>query len=197
MKKPSFTRDFYFALLFGLIIGIGIGVFSSTILGVKSKNKVGEEVKKLYELSFPNLKVEVVDVIDKGSLYEVFLKFYTSPQPTFLEVFVTKDGKFLSENLIRVGESIRQIEKSKNFVDCLYTKGVRIYGISNSTATLLQLNLLGRYSGKLYVSCDGQNVQNCLKAGVSQVPSVVYEGKVYTGVKSVQWFENITGCKLE
>ena len=195
MKVIPTSRDAYVALLLGLIVGIGLGVLTTTILGVKSKQLVGERVKMLYELANPNVKVDVVDVLDKGNMYEVILKFYT-PQPTFLQAYVTKDGKFLTENLILVEESINQIQRMKKFVDCLAEKGVKIYGVSNSTATLLQLNLLGRYSAKLYVSCDGINLQKCIQAGITQVPSISIGGKIEPGVKTIEWFEKQTGCKF-
>jgi hypothetical protein len=91
----------------------------------------------------------------------------------------------------------------KSFVECLDSKGLKIYGVLNqtenpqgATATLLQLNILGVYSSKLYVSCDGSFVQNCISAGVTQVPSVVFGGRVEAGVKTIEWFESVTGCKF-
>jgi hypothetical protein len=112
------------------------------------------------------------------------------------EVYATKDGKLVTESLIFVEKSIQQIESLKNFVDCLDKESVRIYGISNHTATLLQLNVLGIYSGKLYVACDGAFVSRCVDAGVQQVPSVVVGKSVSPGVKTLDWFEQQTKCKL-
>ena len=148
--------------------------------------------------------VEVEAVKDLGSLYKALLKATSPLGTTYIEVYLTKDGRYLTEGFIKVEESIQKISSLKNFVECLKEKGVKIYGVTNSSqspqgasATLLQLNLLGRYSYSIFVSCDGDLVQNCVNAKVTQVPSVVYEGNVYPGVKTIEWFEQLTGCKLQ
>jgi len=90
----------------------------------------------------------------------------------------------------------------KNFVDCLYNKGLRVYGATQTnntainSATLLQLNILGRYSPKIYVSCDGDNLQTCIQIGLQALPSIVYNNTAYPGVYSAEYLANLTGCKL-
>jgi len=187
-----------------LIVGILIGYFIPDIVSYLSRSKIEKDIVKLYELANPGTMISVESVKDMGDIYRVLLKVVSNRGTNYQEVFVTKDGKYLTTSIIFVKESIKSISSLKNFVECLNSKGVRIYGITNSTqspqgasATLLQLNILGRYSIQLYVPCDGQFVNNCLNAGVTQVPSVVYKGKVYSGVYSIPWFENLTGCKLE
>jgi len=178
-----------------VLIAFLVGFFFATILphllNFATKMKVGEKIKKLYELAYPGINLELVDVLDEGSMYKVILK--AAPR-NYIEVYTTKDGKFLSENVIFVKESIERIQRLKNFVDCLAANGVKIYGLNNNTATLLQLNLLGRYSSKLYVSCDGTNLQRCINAGITQVPSIFINGRVEPGVKTIDWFEKETNC---
>jgi len=195
MKNTNKIKLHFLVLAF--VAGIIIGLFTPKIYTMFTKKDVGKRVKRLYELANPGLTIELVDVLDEGSMYRVLLKTRGSKGVNYIEVYVTKDGKFLTEGVIFVKESIEQIQKLKDFVDCLENKGVKIYGLSNHTATLLQLNLLGRYSTKLYVSCDGDNLQSCINAGVTQVPSVVINGKVEPGVKTIEWFERQTGCKFE
>ncbi len=187
-----------------LIIGILVGYFIPDVISYISRPKIEEDIVKLYELANPGTMISVESVKDMGNIYRVLLKVVSNRGTNYQEVFVTKDGKYLTTSIVFVKESIKSISSLKNFVGCLNSKGVRIYGITNSTqspqgasATLLQLNILGRYSTQLYVPCDGEFVNNCLKVGVTQVPSVVYNGKVYPGVYSIPWFENLTGCKLE
>ncbi len=194
----------------GLVVGFVVGLVASFLVLNYSqaifKSDVENNVKRFYELIYPDSQVEIVSLKDESGLYKVFVKITTSSGTSYQEVYVTKDGKLLtlSESTVFVESSIEQIEKSKRFVDCLFDKNVRIYGVLNQTenpqgaqATFLQLNLLGRlYSPKLYISCDGGFVQQCLDRGITQVPSAIVGNSIDTGIKTVDWFENKTGCKL-
>jgi len=160
------------------------------------KGEVSKKIKSLYELANPGTSVEVLTLTEESGLYKALVRATGAGGVNYGEVYVTKDGKLLTQNVIFVEQSIEQISKLKDFVDCLDEKGVKIYGISNHTATLLQLNVFGVYSTKIYVSCDGDLVQNCLAANVTQVPSITFAGRVEPGIKSLQWFEQVTGCKF-
>jgi hypothetical protein len=141
---------------------------------------------------------------EQSGVYRILVKINSGGTISYQEGYITKDGKLLSmsDSTILVESSIDQVEKQKDFVNCLYDKGVRIFGVSNQTtqggvATIYQLNILGRiYSPKLFVSCDGQFVQQCINAGISQVPSIVLGGNIDPGIKTVEWFQTKTGCKL-
>jgi len=160
------------------------------------KGEVSKKIKSLYELANPGTSVEVLTLTEESGLYKALVRATGAGGVNYGEVYVTKDGKLLTQNVIFVEQSIEQISKLKDFVDCLDEKGVKIYGISNHTATLLQLNVFGVYSTKIYVLCDGDLVQNCLAANVTQVPSITFAGRVEPGIKSLQWFEQVTGCKF-
>jgi hypothetical protein len=181
-----------------LIVLFGLNIIPIKITGLAvSKENVEAKVKELYELANPGATIEIASIEEQSGIYKVLIKA-TDPLGgvNYRELYVTKDGKLLTENVILVEESIKQITRLKDFVDCLSNKGVKIYGIRNNTATLLQLNILGRYSLKLYVSCDGNLIKNCVSANVTQVPSVVIGKRVEPGVKSISWFEQATGCKF-
>jgi len=193
MVTKKATMLLVVALLVGFLVGY---VFKNFLFIGTTKEGVGEQVRKLYALSNPGTTVEVVSITEESGMYKVFLKARDANGVNYREVYATKDGKLMTENLIFVESSIKQIESLKNFVDCLDNETVRIYGINNQTATLLQLNVLGVYSGKLYVSCDGQLVSKCVEAGVQQVPSVVIGKDVSPGVKTLDWFAQQTKCKL-
>jgi len=164
-----------------------------------TKQKVGEKVKSLYELANPGIAVEIIQISKESGIYKVLMKTTDITGAVgLMEAYVTKDGKLLisTESVIRVEKFIEQMTKMRNFVDCLDSKGVRIAGISNQTATLLQLNVLGTYSTKLYFACEGNQLNACVQAGITQVPSVIFNNTAYPGVQTVQWFESLTGCKL-
>ena len=116
---------------------------------------------------------------------------------TYREAYISQDGRLLTENMIAVDQSITQLSRVRNFVDCLASKNVRIAGIANQTATLLQFNVLGgSYATKLYLSCDGELAQQCVAANITQVPAVIYQGAGYPGAQPIQFFENLTACKF-
>jgi len=195
-SKPNLIM-FMIGLLIGLVI---FGVYNF-LLPLIQKSSVAENVRKLYELALGS-PVSVESVNDFGNLYKILLKVSTQQGSNYLEVYTTKDGKYVTESIIYVKESTQQIEKMKNFVDCLYNKGLRVYGATQTnntainSATLLQLNILGRYSPKIYVSCDGNNLQTCIQIGLQALPSIVYNNTAYPGVYSAEYLANLTGCKL-
>jgi hypothetical protein len=167
------------------------------------KSEVSKKIESLYELANPGTNVEVLSLNEESGLYKALLKVVSPTGTNYAEIYVTKDGKLLAQNVILVEQLIEQMKKLKDFVDCLDSKKLKIYGVLNqtenpqgATATLLQLNILGVYSSKLYVSCDGRFVQNCISTGVTQVPSVVFGGRIEPGVKTIEWFESATGCKF-
>jgi len=195
-SKPNLIM-FMIGLLIGLVI---FGVYNF-LLPLIQKSSVAENVRKLYELALGS-PVSVESINDFGNLYKILLKVSTQQGPNYLEIYATKDGRYVTESIIYVKESTQQIEKMKNFVDCLYNRGLRVYGATQTnntainSATLLQLNILGRYSPKIYVSCDGNNLQTCIQIGLQALPSIVYNNTAYPGVYSAEYLANLTGCKL-
>jgi len=168
------------------------------------KSEIKKTVKKLYESVYPESSVEIIGMNDEGHLYRLLLKIITSRSSSYLEVYITKDGKFLSEsgNMVSVKEYLNKMEKLKNFVECLFNKNVRIFGATNTSipeinaATQLQLDMLGKYAAKIYVSCDGDMLQQCINIGLTSLPAVVYQNKAYYGVFTPELISNITGCKF-
>ena len=159
------------------------------------KEKITGKLVKLYELAIPNSRVEILTLEEKNGLYKAILKINSGGRISYREVYVSKDGKLLTEGVIFVDESINSIQRFKNFVDCLYDKGVRIYGLTNDTATLLQLNILGRYSSKLLIPCDNM-IEECKKVGITLFPTVVYNNTGYPGVRNIDFFVALTNCSF-
>jgi len=187
-----------------LIIGLVLGFFIVSLLDFNfsqiSSEEAGKKVKDLYEFA-TGATVEIISVVKESGIYKVIGKTtdYTG-QSLLLEVYLTEDGKLLSERVLKLDEYVKGLENQRKFIDCLDEKGLKIYGISNTTATQLQLvQVLGgsRFLSQIYVDCVGANLQGCLDVGVETVPSVVYQGKVYEGVRTLDWFEEKTDCKFE
>ncbi len=200
-KEGRASAKVTLVLIVALIVSIA-GPFTWDMFS-NSSSSAGEKVKTLYELATPGTAFEVLSVNEESGMYKVALKISTASGTSFNEVYVTKDGKLLSEGMVMVEKSTEDIDAAKSFVDCLYDNGLRIYGVLNqsfsaeaASMTSMQLQSLGMYSGKLYISCDGQFLQGCVDLGLQQVPSVVYNNTAYNGVKDVAWLEQATGCKL-
>lgn len=183
----------------GIALGIVISLFAPINVNISGSGDVSQKLESLYELVNPGIDASVVTIEEESGLYKVLVKAVDAAGTTnFQEVYITKDGKLLTQSLLRVDESITQLNKIRNFVDCLDNKSVRIAGIVNQTATLLQFNALGgNYAfTKLYFSCDGANAQQCVNAGIIQVPAVIYQNQGYPGVQPISFFENLTACKF-
>ena len=180
----------------GVVLGIVFNMFSPFNLTGFMGGDVSLEVEKLYELVNPGVDVSVVKVDEVSGMYKVLFKAVDAAGGvTYKESYISQDGKLLTENMIVVDQSITQLSRIRTFVDCLDGKNVRIAGIANQTATLLQFNVLGgSYATKLYLSCDGPNAQQCVNVGITQVPAVIYENQGYPGIQTVQFFENLTAC---
>lgn len=195
------AKSFFFVVL--VLVAIGGILVLKTSSAAASNSKAAEGVKTLYELANPGTAFEVVTATEESGVYKVLLKSEGPSGTVYSDVYVTKDGKLLAPGVILVENSTEQLQKMKGFVDCLKEKKVLVFGVLNSSfspqgaaTTSLQLQALGMYSGKIYVSCDGSNLQACINAGITEVPSVVYENKAYSGAKDIAWFEQLSGCKF-
>lgn len=181
----------------GVLLGIAISGISPINFAKLLRPDVSVQIENLYEAGNPGLRVSVVKLDQVSGMYKVLFKAVdVSGATTYRETYITQDGKLLSENMIIVGESINQLTRIKNFVDCLDGKSVKIAGISNNTGTLLQFNALGgSYATKLYISCDGDLAQQCVNVGITQVPTIIYNSRGHPGPQSIPFFENLTSCK--
>lgn len=190
----------YSNLLKGIGIGllIGLSVFLLYNFGLESgvsKDKVGKRVKEVYSLSNPNQNVEISSVTEENGLYKVIIKSNTQLQ----EVYVTQNGKFLIRKPTKLEGLRERLSKTQDFTNCLKNKNVRLYGISNQTATQAQIQILGgvNFASQIYQSCAGQNAQGCVQNGVKKVPSIKYKDQVLEGVNRVSKIANITGCEFK
>jgi len=198
----SIVKMFFFGILLIIIIG-SIVMLKNSFASASPNPKAAESVKALYELANPGTTFEITAVTESSGVYKVLLKSVGTSGTNYNAVYITKDGKLLSPSVILVENSTAQLSKTKGFVDCLNEKNVRIFGVLNDSfspqgaaTTSLQLQALGIYSGKIYISCDGANLQSCITLGISEVPSVLYDNTLYPGARDIPWFEQLSGCKF-
>lgn len=161
-----------------------------------TQENISSTIKQIYDLQFET-NTEVLKVEETNGIYKVVVRFNDlSGRPTTQDIFVTKDGKLITDRLI-VAENYRTLlEGQKGFIECLSSSGVRILGQINDTATLQQLQMLGTYSYKLFISCDGANEATCKGLGVSQYPTTIYNNSGYTNVYAPAFYSQLTNCTL-
>lgn len=195
--RPQFIASVaVLVVAIALVALFASGAVQLPSIGLQSKDAVAANAKSLYELVYPGVDISVLTATEQNGMYKVVLKAVSSSGTTYPEVYVTKDGKLLTENMVLVDESISQMRKMRVFVDCLDSKGVRIAVVANQTSTLLPVtNVLGVYGQKLLFDC-GTNLDACISANVTQVPSVVIGQYIIPGMQTTDWFARVTGCEL-
>ncbi|MEM7827036.1 MAG: hypothetical protein QXQ40_02320 [Candidatus Aenigmatarchaeota archaeon] len=200
MAASTSSKKFVISIAI-VIIALAFLLFAFSATGMltlytHSKQEVINKIKNIFELSNPGTTIEILSINEESGLYKFILKARSINGVNYMEVYATKDGKLLIENVVPIESSLERMKKLNSLADCLYEKGVRIYGLSNDTGTLLQLNVLGRNSAKLFVLCDGDMLQQCMSIGIKEVPSVVINETIYTGAKAPEWLAQQAGCKI-
>lgn len=201
MKKSRIAFVFV-----GLVVGILVGMLSPTtslMAGGQSGGEVAQEVLDAYSLANPNAKLKVLSVKENSGLYEIKLSTGSQTQGTYQTVYATKDGRMITQSLTNLTQYHDQLQNRKSFLDCLRNESVKIYGalkVNNTQiarASALQIQLLGgtNYLNNIYVDCSN-NIGACANQGVKTLPSVKYNGRMYSGVKQYQWFQKNVGCEL-
>ncbi len=176
------------------IVGVAFLYFYVPSGGV-SQSSIEQQVANFYELANPGATAQVVAVDQESGVYHMIVKLVSSQGTNFAEVWVTTDGKFLTANPVLLQQSVTNLKSLANFVNCLNSKNLKIYGTSNSTGTQLQLNILGTFSPEIFSPCDN-NIQACVDARVRWNPTIAYGNSSYPGPQPLSFFENITGCQL-
>ncbi|MDI6826253.1 MAG: hypothetical protein QMD36_03605 [Candidatus Aenigmarchaeota archaeon] len=186
-------------LIVGLILGSMLIFLTDYRLGNISPGEASKKVKDLYELTF-GANVEIISVSEESNMYRVIARVtdYLG-QTSVIEVYLSQDGRLVSDRVFKLDEFTSSLQKQSEFIDCLDEKGLKVYGLSTDNVTQIQVGyVLGgsRFLSKIYVDCD-VNPKECEDAGIKVIPSIVYENKIYEGLKTLDWFENKTGCRFK
>jgi hypothetical protein len=186
MEKNLEIIAIIFAL--GLMLGLFLGSLSVYVFTPgQSRSDIALQVKDLYELS-TGKSIDKVDVIRDGWLYKATI-YIVGMDPT--TIYLSLDGRIIAENTIDAIEYKASLDRQKSFIDCLYSKGLKIY-LSDSNESLSQMQVFGggRLPTRLSIDCV---VNMC---GIASYPSIIYNNQTYAGVKQLAWFESTTGCKF-
>lgn len=194
------SRDMLVVAVVGVIIGLAAGfaiVNSGTTGAVTelSKDAAGQLV--ISWLAANDVPASVLVVSDESGVYKVTVKANATSIAS--DLYVTKDGQMLFQpDVLAINQTIDQLLAKRAFFDCLAGKGLIFYGSTDTNATLVQLQVFGgtQFVDRVYIGCEGDKVQSCIDANITEVPTFVYENKSYTGAKPVDWFVNLTECTV-
>lgn len=153
-----------------------------------------KSVEDIYKL-LTDGNAEVLTIKEEApGLFKVIVKTgSTGTSVNAQEIYVTADGSLITTNIVKVDDYKNNLEADKKFVQCLFDNGVRVFGMSNESSSVLQTQILGAFGSRIFVDCAG-NLQACQQLGVQQFPTTVHNNSGYPGVQPVQTFTQLTGC---
>ncbi len=191
------SRWLYLAAIAVLSVAVIFLLFSNmqglSISG--SQSQAEGSVKELFGI-LAGGDVEIASIMEESGIYKMLVKIPTSSgTPAYQEVYVTKDGKLVTDKLLAIEDYRKSLLTSRNFSQCLSDSGVIIVGLSTNNYTVMQVQLLGDFGSRLYYDCGGDNMATCQQLNITMVPSVVVNNTIYEGLKPVEWFEQMTGCR--
>ena len=179
-----------------LIIGYLFVQSNQNLQDVSGQQNAANTVKDIYDLQYET-NAEILSTVEMNGVYKVVVKFTDfNGQKTTQDVFITKDGKLITDRFIVADNYRAALQKQKTFIECMLGKNLRILGQSNDTATLQQFQVLGTYAYKLFVSCNDTNEETCRNLGVTRYPTTVYNSTGYANIYNPEFFAQLTGCTL-
>jgi hypothetical protein len=181
------------ALGYMILSGFGDGITGNAV----SQDAATQKIKDIYKI-LTDKDAEILSVNAESGIYHVVLRTTDLTGASVIQdIFVTEDGKFITDKLLDAERYKTSLSNNKDFITCLSGKGLRVVGQSTNNYTLAQMQLLGSFGYRIYFDCVGDNIQTCQQLGIKTVPSVIYNQTLYEGIKPVEWFEQATGCTLQ
>jgi len=200
VQKSRFGARFYIAVA-AVMISIAVCViyiFSGGIAwNAGGENAATQNIRDVYKL-LTDRDVEILSVNEESGIYKVSIKTVDANGTSNVQdVFITKDGKLVTDRFLRIEDYRASLLSNKNFIDCLSAKGMLVLGQNFDNYTIMQMQVLGDFGYRIYFDCVGGNLQTCQNLGIKKVPSMLYNQTIYEGLKPVQWFEDMTGCRVQ
>lgn len=178
----------------------------------EAKNKSIEYINN--NLVQPGTKASAVSVEDAGSVYRVTTSYMGRQIP----IYVSKDGTYLFLSAINMSEEIPagtptptptptpptptpnpniKAEDLKQFVSCLNSSGLKIYGTTWCGYCQQLVAMLGGYEvvKPIFIDCDKQK-EECANANIKAYPTILLNGTYYTGDRTFADLSKATGCSV-
>jgi hypothetical protein len=181
------------ALAVSLYLNIGPAITGGMISG----DNAMQNIKDIYKIQ-TDRDVEILSSKLESGIYHVVVRAQDlTGAPVVQDIYITTDGKLLTDKMLQADQYKTALESNKNFITCLSDKGVRVVGLSSNNYTVLQMQVLGTFGYKIYFDCGGNNLQTCQQLGVKTIPSIVYNQTIYEGAQPIAWFEQLTNCTYQ
>ena len=192
-QKKSRTRLYLGAII---ILAVAAMALFSSMQGMFLGGSQAAErnVLDLYRV-LSGTTPEIASIKEESGMYKILVKIPGQDAPSYQEVYVTKDGQLLATSIVSIEEYKNTLIMSKNFTQCLYDRGVTIVGLSSNNYTVMQVQVLGDFGSRLFFDCSS-NMEVCQQLNISVVPSIIYNNTLYEGLRTVDWFEQTTGCRV-
>ncbi len=154
-------------------------------------------------------KASLVNITTEYGLYKVDISF----EGEEFSSYITKDGEKFFPEAIDIEEfmtmaelynqpapSVEDInlpETDDNFISCLQSAGLVIYGADWCPYCTQLVDLLGGKDvvAPIYVECT-ENETLCREKNIEGYPTVLIEGERYRGSRTVEAFASETGCTI-
>lgn len=178
------------SLVIGLLAGAAVYHLST---GNVSEDEASEMVQSAFEAQGINVSVASVES-ESPSIYRVIIESGNGLQ----NVFVSKDGQYILNNPVNADEFTQTVSAQYEFNQCLGRNNVTVVGSAGQQATQQQLQVLGTAGlGNVYVEANQQLAQQLNQSGVQTLPVTSYNGELYQGVQTREFYSELTGCSLE
>jgi len=193
----SRKRSYLLAAAIVIVAASAFAIYGLSFTGnFAAESQAAQNAKGIYGL-LTGSEPEILSIKEESGIYRIVLRtFDSSGASSVQDVFITKDGKFITDKLLNAEDYQKSLESSRDFVGCLSGKGVRILGLITDNYTIAQVQALGDFGYSIYFDCGGDNLQACQQIGVQNIPAVIYNSTIYEGLKPVGWIENLTGCEM-
>jgi hypothetical protein len=193
-EKSKSNTKIYIGIIV-ILLAVLVYYLAQGPLAVSAQQPAVDSAKAIFSALSEN-PAEVVSVKEDSGLYKGNMRITpASGQATLQDIYVTKDGNYISDRMINVQDYKRQLEREKNFTQCLSDRKVVIAGLANDANTLSQIQILGTYGYKIFFDCSA-NQQICQNAGITKAPTTVIGNQTFEGIQPVSFFTQATGCTL-
>ena len=192
--KTTSTLGYKTGVVVLVLIIIGLLAFNPFATAGGDRAKAEQNVVDLYKV-ITGSDVEILKTTEQNGVYKIAVRFRNANgQDTGQDVYVTRDGMFFTDRLLGLQEQKSLLMNQSAFAQCLFDRQVRIFGLSTDAVTQAQLQVLGAFSGRLYVDCAGQNLAICQQLNITTVPVIYNNGTLVQGPLNLNWFEQNAGC---
>ncbi len=111
--------------------------------------------------------------------------------------WMTRDGRWVSHNLVDIETRTDHMVSYKRWVECLRRLDVRVFVNLAEKESKSQVGELGPFAERLIIDCAGRRTAWCKSLGRTTWPSFAWKEQIEVGLRKRDWIERTTGCKLQ